>query len=642
MAGVVGVGAKRALIGRNAELALLACRDAPIVYVHGIAGIGKTALLLAFVAEARVAGAAVVALDCRSIEPTERGFLDAAAAAVGCRPSLRELVDALDTVAPATVALDHYEVLRLMDTWLRHTLVAALPEGVRLVIAGREPPVAGWFSAGANFRSVPLGPLDEKASRSLLAARGLAAADAARVNAIARGHPLALTLAAAGAAEHQGLRLEDAAVTRVVAELARLYLEEVADASTRRALEASAVVRRTTERLLAAMLAVDDAAELVGRLIELPFVHGGRDGVLVHEAVSEAVSAYLRATDPLRHRRYRRAAWRQLRAELADAPAAELWRYTADMLYLIDNPVVREAFFPSGVQPLVVEPARETDANAVAAIARRHEAPAAAAVVERWLAAAPEAFSVVRDRDAIVVGFFSLLETRSIRMSAVQGDPVVEAWARHLRADPVSKGQVVLGLRRWLDAERGELPCASQAACWLDIKRTYMALRPELARIYVVLEDAATYWPVIEKLGFRPLPDGPVQVGGHFYASVVLDFGPRSVDGWLARLAAAELGIDADPPTDPIAREISVRGTVVPLTPLEYGLFAALRLRDGKIASRPELLREVWGTDYTGGSNVVDAVVRSVRRKLGPAATVVETVRGSGYRLRTDWRAQLG
>ena len=42
-----------------------------------------------------------------------------------------------------------------------------------------------------------------------------------------------------------------------------------------------------------------------------------------------------------------------------------------------------------------------------------------------------------------------------------------------------------------------------------------------------------------------------------------------------------------------------------------------------------------------GGSNVVDAAVRSLRRKLGAAALVVETVRGSGYRLRPDWRAHL-
>ena len=84
-----------------------------------------------------------------------------------------------------------------------------------------------------------------------------------------------------------------------------------------------------------------------------------------------------------------------------------------------------------------------------------------------------------------------------------------------------------------------------------------------------------------------------------------------------------------------------MRGERVALTPLEFGLFSHLRQCEGKAVSRQELLQEVLGTDYAGGSNVVDAVVRSLRRKLGGAASVVETVRGSGYRLRADWHADL-
>ena len=80
-----------------------------------------------------------------------------------------------------------------------------------------------------------------------------------------------------------------------------------------------------------------------------------------------------------------------------------------------------------------------------------------------------------------------------------------------------------------VDVERGELPCASQAACWLDVKRAYMALRPALRRMYVVVEDVATYWPVVEKLGFRPLADGVALLDGREYSTVVLDFGPGSV-----------------------------------------------------------------------------------------------------------------
>ena len=214
-------------------------------------------------------------------------------------------------------------------------------------------------------------------------------------------------------------------------------------------------------------------------------------------------------------------------------------------------------------------------------------------------------------------------------------------WAQHLRDHPLPPGQQALGLRRWLDAEHGERPCASQGACWVDVKRAYMALRPALRRMYVTVTGVPTYWPVVERLGFRPIAEQGVPLDGAEYFTVVLDFGPGSVDGWLAGLAAAELGLADDPRLDGDARELVVAGSRVTLTPLEFSLLAHLRAREGKTVSRNELLREVWATDYAGGSNVVDAVVRSLRRKLGPAAGVVETVRGSGYRLRADWRAQL-
>ncbi len=625
-------------VGREQELdvleALVRSGEPAVIYVHGIAGIGKSALVGALADRLEATDVAVTSLDCRTIEPTERGLLSALGA---------DNVAALhhDGGRTSLLVLDHYEVFRLMDTWLRQVLVTSLPDDARLLLAAREPPVAAWFSSPSGFKSFPLGPLPEEDAVLLLEALGIRSGEAHRLNRVARGHPLALTLAAAGVAEQPQLEFEEAAASRVIDELARLYLHEVDDQLTREALEAASVVRRTTEPLLAAMLEEPDPSDAFRRLLDLPFIEAGRDGLVVHEAVREAIGGFLRGANPVRHREYRRAAWRELREEVRDAVPAELWRYTADMLYLIENPVVREAFFPSGAQPLAVEPARRDDVEAIAAIAHRHDAPEAAELLDAWWEEHPTTFSVVRDRDGIVTGFLSLLGIEQIRGARAFADPVVDAWSRHLRDNPLPKGQIALGLRRWLDAEKGELPCASQAACWLDVKRTYMALRPTLRRMYVVVHDVPTYWPVVEKLGFRPIAERGVDVAGIEYASVALDFGPGSVDGWLADLVGAELGVGDDATPDEAARELSVQGKRVPLTPLEFGLFSHLRQCEGKTVSRSALLREVWGTEFIGGSNVVDAVVRSLRRKLGAASPVVETVRGSGYRLRSDWRAQL-
>ncbi len=51
--------------------------DVRVIFLHGIPGIGKSALLRAFLSDTRDAGANVIALDCRTVEPTERGLHDA-------------------------------------------------------------------------------------------------------------------------------------------------------------------------------------------------------------------------------------------------------------------------------------------------------------------------------------------------------------------------------------------------------------------------------------------------------------------------------------------------------------------------------------------------------------------------------------
>ena len=61
-------------------------------------------------------------------------------------------------------------------------------------------------------------------------------------------------------------------------------------------------------------------------------------------------------------------------------------------------------------------------------------------------------------------------------------------------------------------------------------------------------------------------------------------------------------------------------------------MLAYLLAREGQPVPRETLLRDVWGYEWTGGSNVVDVAVSGLRRKLGEHAGALETVRGVGYR----------
>ena len=165
-----------------------------------------------------------------------------------------------------------------------------------------------------------------------------------------------------------------------------------------------------------------------------------------------------------------------------------------------------------------------------------------------------------------------------------------------------------------------------------DIKRLYMEMRPTLRRIYSIVQDVATYGPMVAPLGFELLPGDPIEFDGVPYSATQNDFGPSSIDGWLARLVAAELKIEDDSILDLVQHQLVLDGRRVDLTKLEFDVISYLHQHRGSVVERSALLRDVWGYDYAGGSNVIEANVRSLRRKLGDRAGAIETVRGLGYR----------
>ncbi|MFS0854451.1 response regulator transcription factor [Microbacterium sp. 179-I 3D4 NHS] len=83
---------------------------------------------------------------------------------------------------------------------------------------------------------------------------------------------------------------------------------------------------------------------------------------------------------------------------------------------------------------------------------------------------------------------------------------------------------------------------------------------------------------------------------------------------------------------DLIARQISVDGTPVELTPKEFDIIAVLARYPGVPVPKDRLIREVWNTDWRGFAHSLEVHVGAIRKKTG-AHRVIETVRGVGYRL---------
>ena len=99
----------------------------------------------------------------------------------------------------------------------------------------------------------------------------------------------------------------------------------------------------------------------------------------------------------------------------------------------------------------------------------------------------------------------------------------------------------------------------------------------------------------------------------------------RAADRRRADASCASATIELDAATRRVRRD----GELVHLTPTEFDLVHYLASRPGRVATREELLVQVWGYDVPSGARTVDSHIRSIRRKLG--ADVVRTVHGVGY-----------
>ena len=122
---------------------------------------------------------------------------------------------------------------------------------------------------------------------------------------------------------------------------------------------------------------------------------------------------------------------------------------------------------------------------------------------------------------------------------------------------------------------------------------------------------------------------------------VILDSaGPAEIDARI-RLAAGR-ALHDEPSTliraagvviDEASYSAKVHGKPLDLTYKEFELLRFLAAHPSRVFTREQLLSEVWGYDYFGGTRTVDVHVRRLRAKLGDQESLIGTVRNVGYRL---------
>lgn len=101
----------------------------------------------------------------------------------------------------------------------------------------------------------------------------------------------------------------------------------------------------------------------------------------------------------------------------------------------------------------------------------------------------------------------------------------------------------------------------------------------------------------------------------------------RLGDGSLTELTYEDLRVELR------SRKAWRNGDYIRLTPKEFDLLFFLMRRAGKVCGRDLILQQVWGYDFSTGTNVVDVYIRHLRKKIdkGHSRKLLHTVRGTGY-----------
>jgi hypothetical protein len=620
-------GRRTALAGRDAELRLLrqvTAAGGPVVtYIHGPAGIGKTTLVSALDACLEDQGVRRLHIAAGAVEPTPTAILMAIGSALDHEArTVAELAAALASVKDITVVMvDDVDTWRLAASWLRADLIPALPATTRFVFAGSVPPPPAWsVEYGQYFLDIKLGALPRAESDATVAAAGLSAEIAERIWLLSGGHPLGLRMAIHAA------RTGSLGTARDAGELANAILHAIGDSDLRRAVEACAIVRRANRALMSAILETEEPIplSLLEAVEALPFATRDAEGIYIAEPVRRAIVDWMSGVEPERYQLWRKTAADWIVSRVRAAGRSGRWRHMADLLHLLEQPALRNAFFPPEEEAPPVEPARANDFDQIFEIAELRDGPDERARIEVWAQRLPHRFSVARGSEGEVLAFYLFARQDDPHSGLGAVDPLFAAWQAHLAANPV-EGEVLF-IRQISARANGAYP-AGRTACILDLKRNYIE-RWGMARIYCCA--FADDRDLLHRLGFRPLEQLQTGIqdtmvlevpGGDMieWVSALVDAGPRG----MAHGDYLDFARDR--------REIMVEGCAIELTPLEAQVLGELIDRAPAVVRREDLIERIWRRAYVG-SNVVDTVVRTLRKKLGPRRNCIQTVPKAGYR----------
>ena len=541
-------------MGRVEEKALFASvigsSPMPVVVwsIYGPGGVGKTTLLRELEGICRSNGVKYTTLDGRYLQPNPDFFLSALCLATGAADPIAA-ASSLVLGDKGVLFVDTYEAIEPLDGWLRESFIPDLPENVLVVLLGRKRPTVGWRSdVWQNLcRATPLRNLSAADSRTFLASQTVPTSSHEQILGMTHGFPLALTLVAENYAQTGTLGLGPDASLDVVTVLLDRFVEGVNEPLYRDLLELCALIRMTTEALIADALDAARASELFAWLKSLSFIEITPFGLMPHDLARDAIATELRWRNPDRYSElhHRARAYYSDRLERAHGPTQQLILF--DYIYLHrDNPVMAPFFQWHSQAPAFSDSARSEDLPEILRMVERHEGPESAKWAAFWFQLQPEAFLVMRDSSQSnrLRGMLVMLNLAKAGSVAAE-DPATALAMKYLNSTaPLRTGERATYFRFWMADDGYQSVSPIQSLIFVSVVQHYIT-EPSLAATFLPCADPE-FWAPMFQYAMHPLIEGlSFQVGSTSYGAYFNDWRVLKPKPWLAVLSEREVPIKA-------------------------------------------------------------------------------------------------
>ncbi len=582
-------------VGREVELDLfrsaLIAGESPFVVLHiyGPGGVGKTTLLREYARVAKDHERATIVLDGRNIDPSPPGFLLALRQTMGVEENGMGLK--IPDLPPNPVLfIDTYEMLSMLDNWLRETFLPQLPGQSLVVIAGRNPPSTGWridLDWADLTHVVSLRNLRPEESQTYLTIRGIPEDKHPNVLAFTHGHPLALTLVADLLTQSEDkIAFSPQNEPDVVRVLLERFVQQLPSPLHRQALEICAHVRLTTEALLAKELDSETAHELFAWLRRLSFVEQGPQGLFPHDLAREVLDADLRWRNPDSYQRLHQQVRRYIVRRMQETQGPEQQQATLDWLFLQRyNPLGKSYLDWDAIGSHYAMPARAQDYPIILEMVRRHEGEASAKIVSYWIQRQPQAFTVFcRTADQELAGFLALLAIDEITPEDRAADPALEAvWTFTQRYGPVRPGEMISYKRFWMERDTYQVLPSGILNMVSVFGLIQWLTHPKLAWSFAAYDDTDYWKPLYSYINFQRSPEVDFEIDGQRYGAFSHDWRTEPAQAWLEVMGERETTADLE--LDSI--ETKPISPLVVLSEPEFAEAVRQALRD---YTRPDLL----------------------------------------------------